>query len=736
MKTIEKYKILLLIIILLSVIYLLSTCSKVDRVNPYDDKANLSPNEWAPKNLTIVDVSITEKKLTWTYEDKQIEGIKLERRINNGAWESPFPIFTKDLKSFNDTTVLPDTSLLYEYRLYAIAGNNQSAQSSLTSKANFPAPTDFKTEKVTDVTYNLSWKDNCIGEDGYRIDRRIDGNEWQIGFRNLAVNQISITDSNVFRSMAIEYRVYAYYKIYESEKTVINTTCDLPAPSGLQIFAESPTTARLTWQDNSNGEDGFRIGRQANDNYFEIIANVPGNTVSYLDTSFSLNTTMHYWIWALSGQYASPEIESYISPPVINTYDVSALGTNFSLCGGIISGTNFPDITERGICYGISTNPTISDSYLSAGAGDGSFFIELTGLTDNTMYFYKAYTKTIAGTFYGDEKSFTTLQITMPTVVTTSVLNITQTTATIGGNITSDGGAAVIARGVCWSTNPDPDLTDSHTSDGYGIGEFNSNLSGLSLGTLYYVRAYATNNVGTSYGNLIRFYSTFQFGISIVIVEGGSFVMGCTFEQVNGCNGDELPAHSVYLDSFTIMATEITQQQWFEIMGSNPSNFSGCDACPVETVSLDEVLQFIVVLNQFTGFNFRLPTEAEWEFAARGGNSSLSYEYSGSNSLIEVGWWSGVSGSQTNQVALRNPNELGLFDMSGNVWEWCSDWYAADYYTNSPTENPQGPASGVSRIVRGGSWTADHFDCRNPRRFNYTPATKLSDVGFRLVLEF
>ena len=120
-----------------------NSCKEQEFTNPWDEKANLSPDEWMPKNLTIEDVSITEKKLTWTYEDKNIEGFKIERRVNNGGWESLFPIFNKELKSFTDTTVLPDTSLTYEYRLYAVAGNNQSNEETKAIKILFPAPSNL-----------------------------------------------------------------------------------------------------------------------------------------------------------------------------------------------------------------------------------------------------------------------------------------------------------------------------------------------------------------------------------------------------------------------------------------------------------------------------------------------------------------------------------------------------------------------------------------------------------------
>ena len=177
---------------------------------------------------------------------------------------------------------------------------------------------------------------------------------------------------------------------------------------------------------------------------------------------------------------------------------------------------------------------------------------------------------------------------------------------------------------------------------------------------------------------------------------------------------------------------EVTQAQWKAVMGSNPSRFKG-DNLPVENVSWDDVQAFIRKLNQLTGKRYRLPTEAEWEYAARGGNKSRGYKYAGGNNIDEVAWYDGNSGERTHPVGKKRPNELGLYDMSGNVWEWCSDWYDEDYYGNSPQNNPQGPASGSSRVFRGGSWLNYAILCRSASRYYSTPDSRYGLIGFRLV---
>ena len=214
----------------------------------------------------------------------------------------------------------------------------------------------------------------------------------------------------------------------------------------------------------------------------------------------------------------------------------------------------------------------------------------------------------------------------------------------------------------------------------------------------------------------------------MVGVDGGVFKMGS-----ESGNDNEKPIHEVKLNSFSIGQTEVTQELWEAVMGSNPSNWKGLKL-PVETVSWNDCQTFITKLNALTGQQFRLPTEAEWEYAARGGSQSKGYTYSGSNSLDDVAWYSSNSGSKTHEVATKSPNELGIYDMSGNVFEWCQDWYGRSYYSSSVINNPTGPTSGSYRVNRGGSWSLTATRCRCAFRDGYTPSISDNYLGFRLAL--
>ncbi|MBR2486302.1 MAG: SUMF1/EgtB/PvdO family nonheme iron enzyme, partial [Paludibacteraceae bacterium] len=218
---------------------------------------------------------------------------------------------------------------------------------------------------------------------------------------------------------------------------------------------------------------------------------------------------------------------------------------------------------------------------------------------------------------------------------------------------------------------------------------------------------------------------------NMIKVQGGTFTMGATSEQGSYEYKTEKPTHQVTLSDYYIGETEVTQELWKAVMGSNPSHFSGTNL-PVERVSWDDCQTFIKKLNQLTGKNFRLPTEAEWEYAARGGQKSRGYKYAGSNALSDVAWYEDNSSSKTHPVKQKQANELGIYDMSGNVQEWCQDWDGS--YSSSAQVNPTGPSSGSYRVYRGGNWYFSASGCRVASRGSSYPSGRSHSIGFRVVL--
>lgn len=214
----------------------------------------------------------------------------------------------------------------------------------------------------------------------------------------------------------------------------------------------------------------------------------------------------------------------------------------------------------------------------------------------------------------------------------------------------------------------------------------------------------------------------------MIRIEHGSFMMGAT-PEMDCPNDEEKTVHEVTISKDYYMGeTQVTQELWQAVMGNNPSYFKGNNN-PVEKISWNDCQEFIKKLNALTGKQFRLPTEAEWEFAARGGNKSLHTQYSGSDDIDSVAWYDG----KTHLVAKKSPNELGLYDMSGNVWEWCNDCYGDDYYAKSPAVDPQGPLAGF-RVLRGGGCGDDPWFCRSSDRSKFDPEIRRGNFGFRLAL--
>lgn len=235
---------------------------------------------------------------------------------------------------------------------------------------------------------------------------------------------------------------------------------------------------------------------------------------------------------------------------------------------------------------------------------------------------------------------------------------------------------------------------------------------------------------------------------NMVQVKGGSFTMGATPEQESEAGGDEKPAHKVIVPSFSIGKYEVTQEEWFAVMGTNPSHFKG-DKRPVEQISWNDCQQFIDRLNKLTGKQFRLPTEAEWEFAARGGTICGNCKFAGGNIADDVAWYNDNSNGETHEVGKKRANELGLYDMAGNVWEWCNDQkfnYSSSTSEQLPeetslsqnnntidlTDNPQG--SNKNRVNRGGSWRSSAKLCRVSFRFDDDADERFNTLGLRLAL--
>jgi len=280
------------------------SCEKPERNNPWDEKAD--PTSWAPQNLQIEDVSPVEKKLTWTYDgDDRFEGFKLDRKKGDEAWQVAYQTFAKETKSWNDTEVIPDPDLTYSYRIYAYAGKSSSSLQSVSSSAEFAAPTDLQLTNNSITILTLNWQNNSTGEDGFKIERKYEGGDWT-HLASITTNNFEDNDFDL--NTQVYYRVCSYVGIYNSSWAENDFDATIPSPTDLQFTNNSISSVTLMWQDNSTGEDGFKIERKYEGGDWTQLATVIAS--NYEDIDFELNTQVYYRVCTYVENYTSPWVES------------------------------------------------------------------------------------------------------------------------------------------------------------------------------------------------------------------------------------------------------------------------------------------------------------------------------------------------------------------------------------------------------------------------------------------
>jgi hypothetical protein len=266
---------------------LLATCEKPERDNPWDEKNTLNPEAWAPQNFQVEDVTITEKKLTWSYDgDDRIEGFKLDRKKGDEAWQVGYQAFSKETRSWNDAEIIPGPSLIYEYRLYAYAGKNKSAEKSLMESAAIPQPTNLQFERTEINTVSLNWQDNSTGEQGFKIERKYESGDW---VEVAATTGTSWQDNDFELNTMVDYRVNAYYNQYSSVWLENSFDATIPPPENLSIIANSATSVTLNWGYSLTGHEGFKIERKIDNESWDMLAdNLNSTQTSFSDSDLDL----------------------------------------------------------------------------------------------------------------------------------------------------------------------------------------------------------------------------------------------------------------------------------------------------------------------------------------------------------------------------------------------------------------------------------------------------------------
>ncbi len=462
--------------------------------------------------------TVTERGICWSREHNPTTS---DNHANSGTGTGSFTVDMTDL--------VPGT--VYYVRAYAInsAGTSYGNEQSFTTLEYLFPPT-VTTSDVTNITQTTALGGgNVTNDGGAAVTERglcwstshnptINGTHANsgTGTGGFTVNMTGLTSNTTY-----------YVRAYATNSQGTSYGDEVSFTSAQSISAPTVTTANVTniTQTSATGggnvtadggatvtERGICWSLNHNPTVSDNHANNGTGTGSYSVSMTDLMSNTTYYVRAYAVNSAGTSYGSEVSfttasnPPTVTTSEVTNVTQTTATGGGNVTSDGGTPVTERGICWSTSHNPTVNSNHASSGTGTGSFTVSMSGLSTNTTYYVRAYAINSAGTSYGDEVSFTTMQnISAPTVTTSNVTNVTQTTATGGGNVTADGGATVTERGICWSTNHNPTVSNSHANSGTGTGSFTVNMSNLTPNTTYYVRAYATNSVGTSYGDEVSF---------------------------------------------------------------------------------------------------------------------------------------------------------------------------------------------------------------------------------------
>ena len=613
------------------------------------------------------------------------------------------------------------------YRVYAV-GHGLTSSASTTVNVNYALETPQNvtaTIKEDDFTILVSW-DAVSHAESYDVYRSGNTSSSFIkvasGITTAFWNDVTPLSGNNY------YRVYAVGHGLTSPAS--NTTSSvfyaLDAPQNVTAsIKEDNFTILVSWDavSHAEGYDVYRSGSSSADSFVKVAEGIitttwedetplPGNNyyriyaIGHGLTSLASNTTsvVKYVLDAPTNVVASIPDDDFV---IRISWDAVSHAEGYEIYRSNKSSGGFTKISES-IC-----TPTWDDE--SPFAGNNYYQVYAVGhglisLASSTVYANYALEApaNVTATVNDDNSVF----ITWDAVPHADSYDVYRS-----GN--SSNGFTKVADGITTASWQDTTpLSDYNYYRVYAVGHGQTSPASLNSNYVFIVNTITISVNGVDFG--------------MVKVSGGTFQMGATSEQGSDANSIELPVHQVTLSDYYIGITEVTQELWQAVMGTNPSEFMDSNQQPVERVTWYNCNTFIAKLNNLTGKQFRLPTEAEWEFAARGGNASKGYKYSGSNDIDEVAWYSNNSRNKTHEVGMKLPNELGLYDMSGNVWEWCNDWY--DDYSSTSQINPTGPSSGSSRVNRGGSWLIPARGCRVSFRNNTTPSNTITSMGLRLVL--
>ena len=723
-----KTRLLELSVIVL-IILLISCSREPTRNNPYDINYELPEVE----NIEIEHISLTTKKISWDYEIENIEGFRISRK-DSTIWIE-ISEQNVDIKEYLDENAPVNVNI--QYKVFVFAGDNISDGITTTNYDNtIPAPENFGINQINVHTFYLEWNDYSEGESGFKIERKIDDEDF-VEIHTMQENIYYFTDDINQRNTynTVYYRIRAFYNGEYSSYADSSCQINFLPVENLSYEILNIHTISLSWDDNNEGEDSFILQKKVNSGNWSELAII--DTVSYIDEQAEINDILQYRV----APYSGDNFVNYVETEEISNLFLAPTYPNIEMNTITSCDLNWYDNSDGENGFKIDRKQDSDEwieEYQLLGENTESF-------TDNDLQVYSTYLYKIYAYYEVEVTTSIESEITMifPAPTDFTITRNSFTSCLLNWDYPAIGGEEdfKIERRLIsgnWEIITTLPISYNYYED-----------IGLSAEETYEYMVYAYNSEceGTSVAQTIEFQID-----GMVLVEGGTFEMGNHF---NGGTDDELPVHEVMLNNFYIGQYEVTQSDYEAVMGSNPAHDWGVgDNYPIYFVGWYDAVQYCNALSiqgdltpcydlsnwscDFSANGYRLPTEAEWEYASRGGvNWTDEYCYSGTTAnLSDYAWYDSNSGGQTNEVSTKLSNQLDIYDMSGNVWEWCNDWYSESYYSSSPLNNPTGPVSGSLRVVRGGSWPHPANDCRVADRYGYSPVSSFSYVGFRILRSY